>query len=115
MLVDVVSVHRKHCRADASNVSNRDSAIQKFHDEDVVLHLHCRKFYTGTKKMVEGVYKQGAKCLIVEDVVTSGMSVLETSASLKEEGLHVTHAVVLCKSGCLSSLFSLSHIPRRAG
>jgi hypothetical protein len=37
----------------------------------------------GTKKMVEGVYEQGAKCLVVEDVVTSGMSVLETTASLK--------------------------------
>ena len=32
----------------------------------------------GTKKMVEGVYKKRDVCLIVDDVVTSGISILET-------------------------------------
>jgi len=70
------------------------TAMSTGHNLPMVLRRKEAKDY-GTKKMVEGVYTQGSNCLIVEDVVTSGMSVLETSTSLKEEGLICTHAVVL--------------------
>ena len=32
----------------------------------------------GTKKMIEGCYKSNDRCLVIEDVVTSGQSILET-------------------------------------
>ncbi|XP_069389115.1 uridine 5'-monophosphate synthase [Paralichthys olivaceus] len=49
----------------------------------------------GTKRMVEGLYREGDTCLIIEDTVTSGSSILETSEVLNKEGLKVTDAIVL--------------------
>lgn len=49
----------------------------------------------GTKKMIEGHYKVGETCLIIEDVVTSGSSVLETVKDLNKEGLIVKNAIII--------------------
>lgn len=48
----------------------------------------------GTKKLVEGNYSKGQRCLMVEDVIVSGSSVYETVETLRELGLEVKDAVV---------------------
>lgn len=49
----------------------------------------------GTRRMIEGSYKAGDSCVIVEDVVTSGLSILETVGDLQREGLNVTESIVV--------------------
>lgn len=76
----------------------------------------------GTKKMIEGKYNAGDNCLIIEDVVTSGSSVLDTVKDLRTEGIKVTDAIVVVdreqggikniekQSVRMHSLFTLSRL-----
>ncbi len=64
------------------------------HEIPMILRRKETKDY-GTKKRVEGVYQKGESCLILEDVMTTGSSILETMTSLREEGLIVRDAIVV--------------------
>lgn len=83
-----------------------------------------------TKKIIEGVYHKNQTCLVVEDVVTSGGSLLEAIRTLRAEHLNVTHAIVVLdreqggasvleangvQVRCLFTLNNLVKILRNAG
>lgn len=47
----------------------------------------------GTKKILEGVYNPNDNCVIIEDVVTTGMSITETTSVLEDEQIVVSDIV----------------------
>lgn len=49
----------------------------------------------GTKKLIEGIYEKGQNCLLVEDVITSGKSLVETIEEVENEGIKVSDIVVV--------------------
>jgi len=49
----------------------------------------------GLKKMVEGVFKPGQRCLLIEDLITSGMSIRETLELLKKEEIDVRDIAII--------------------
>lgn len=49
----------------------------------------------GTKKKLEGVYKEGQTALIIDDLITTGGSKFETAEPFEASGLKITDFVVL--------------------
>ncbi|KAG5667923.1 hypothetical protein PVAND_015888 [Polypedilum vanderplanki] len=49
----------------------------------------------GTKKLIEGKFQDQETCLIIEDVVTTGSSIIETTNDLRNENLEVEDAIVV--------------------
>ncbi len=77
------------------------TAISIQHNLPMLLMRKERKKY-GTGQLLEGVFEKGQRCFLIEDVVTSGASLIETAASIREEGLVVEEGIVLvdrCQGG----------------
>jgi orotate phosphoribosyltransferase len=64
------------------------------HNIPMIMRRKEKKDY-GTKQMIEGEFKSGERCLIIEDVITTGGSIIETAVLLANAGLQVNDLVVL--------------------
>lgn len=60
----------------------------------MVMRRKEKKTY-GTKQQIEGVFESGQTCLIIEDVITTGSSILETTNELEQAGLIIKDLAVL--------------------
>jgi len=49
----------------------------------------------GTKQSIEGVFQPNQTCLIIEDVITTGSSIMETARDLEDAGLKIHDVVAL--------------------
>lgn len=64
------------------------------HNIPMIMRRKEKKEY-GTKQLIEGEYQSGDSCLIIEDVITTGGSIMETTADLENAGLAITDVVAL--------------------
>ncbi|WP_395168357.1 orotate phosphoribosyltransferase [Piscirickettsia salmonis] len=65
-------------------------------ETDIPMVMYRKETKThGTKKQIEGVFSAGQSCVIIEDVVTSGGSILTTANCLKEHALHIEHVFTI--------------------
>lgn len=69
------------------------TGISLKYNKPMLIKRKERKDY-GTKKIIEGEYKKGQKCLLIDDVVTTGKSIQENVEDLEKEGLIIKKRIV---------------------
>ncbi|MCZ7672002.1 MAG: orotate phosphoribosyltransferase [Chloroflexi bacterium] len=84
-------------------------------DQPLIYPRKTAKSY-GTGKGIEGAYQIGETAVIIDDLITSGDSILQAIAALKAGGLHVNEAVVLIdrQQGGMDNLRSAGYRPHAA-
>lgn len=100
MFTQILRQWQVYCNTEVANSRYAGSILQRVMEclglqPCIVSQVLCLLVNKGTKRLVEGTIHPGETCLIIEDVVTSGSSVLETAEILQKEGLKVSDAIVL--------------------
>lgn len=68
------------------------SALSMMHNKPMIVKRKEVKKH-GTKKMVEGVFEEGQKAVVIDDVISSGISMIETLEVIEAEGLEVDYVI----------------------
>lgn len=84
-------------------------------DRPLIYPRKTAKSY-GTGKGIEGAYQVGQTAVVIDDLVTSGDSILQAIVALKAAGLHVRDAVVLVdrEQGGMDALREAGYQPHAA-
>lgn len=70
------------------------TCISLEHNIPMIMRRKEKKDY-GTKQSIEGEFKPGQRCIVVEDVITTGGSIIETAIELENAGLHINDVIAL--------------------
>lgn len=68
------------------------STMAVLHSKSMIVKRKEQKKH-GTKRMVEGIYQDGDSCVVIDDVISSGISMIETLEALEGEGLKIKHVL----------------------
>lgn len=69
-------------------------ASVSFHNEKPWIYTRKEIKNYGTKKLIEGEYKKGERIVLIDDLITTGLSKIEVLKPLEDEGLIVKDIVV---------------------
>ncbi|KKR18304.1 MAG: hypothetical protein UU65_C0002G0261 [candidate division CPR2 bacterium GW2011_GWC1_41_48] len=64
-------------------------------NEIPMIYARKEKKDYGTKKLIEGIYKKGDVCVVVDDLITTGESKFETAEPFEAEGIVIKDFIVL--------------------
>lgn len=68
------------------------STMSMLHNKSMIVKRKEVKKH-GTKKMVEGIFEAGQKAVVIDDVISSGISMIETLEAIENEELEVDYVI----------------------